>query len=276
MQAQAELFHICSYRSQVPLLTLDWLAFVLSKVLNRLAFCLSRLKVFRDWTVIFPAPCWLIWLRSKLVDVRDWTVLSPVSVLADRNWFVLPLSRLLTVFNWLLLPRSWVTGPPDGLALPVCWLFRVCSWLVLSLWGSLVWVELLLSVLIICILCLSLSRSRLVSLRTSPLLSLSRLVWISALLARASLSWLRYISIFPCRSWSSPSHILVWSLLPRGESTKPVEACVETGPPLTCRLIGGGEANLPKFSRPNPPSPSPGRPTMPGLPRTEAVCVRRR
>lgn len=266
--------------NQVPLLTLDWLAFVLSKVFrvrDRFAFCLSRLDVFRDWTVTLPAPGWLTRLRSKLVEVRDWTVLSPVRVLTERIWLALPLSRLLTVFNWLLLPCSRVPGPPDWLALPVCWLFRVCSWLVLSLSGSFDWAELLLSVLIVCILCLSRSLSRLVSLRTSPLLSRSRLLWISALLARASLSWVRNISIFPCSSWSSPSHRLVWAaLLPRGESTKPVEGSAETGPPLAWRLICVGELKLPRFPNPNPPRPSPGRPTIPGLPRTEAVCVRRR
>lgn len=266
--------------SQVPLLTLDWLAFVLSKVFrvrDRFAFCLSRLDVFRDWTVTFPAPGWLTRLRSKLVEVRDWTVLSPVRVLTERIWLALPLSRLLTVFNWLLLACSRVPAPPGWLALPVCWLFRVCSWLVLSLSGSFDWAELLLSVLIVCILCLSRSLSRLVSLRTSPLLSRSRLLWISALLARASLSWVRNISIFPCSSWSSPSHRLVWAaLLPRGESTKPVEGSAETGPPLAWRLICVGELKLPRFPKPNPPRPSPGRPTIPGLPRTEAVCVRRR
>lgn len=92
--------------SQVPLLMLDWLAFVLSKVLDRLAFCLSRLEVFRDWAAAFPAPGWLIRLRSRLVAVREWTVLSPVTVLTERSWFALPLSRLFTVFNWLLLPCS--------------------------------------------------------------------------------------------------------------------------------------------------------------------------
>lgn len=111
--------------NQVPLLlTLDWLAFVLSKVFrvrDRLAICLSRLEVFRDWTVMVPAPGWTTRLRSKLVEVRDWTVLSPVDVLTERNWLALPLSKLLTVFNWLLLPPcSRVPGPPDWLALPVC------------------------------------------------------------------------------------------------------------------------------------------------------------
>lgn len=93
-------------RDQVPLLMLDWLAFVLSKVLDRLALCLSRLKVLRDWTVTFPLPGWLTQLRSKLAEVRDGTVFSPVGALTERNWFARPLSRLLTVFKWLLLPCS--------------------------------------------------------------------------------------------------------------------------------------------------------------------------
>lgn len=91
-------------KDQVPPLTLDGLAFVLSNVPDRL--CLSRLKVFRDGRGTFPVPGWLTRLRSKLADVRDGTVFSAVSALTERNWLARPLSRLFTVFKWLLLPCS--------------------------------------------------------------------------------------------------------------------------------------------------------------------------
>lgn len=103
---------------QVPPLAPDWLVFVLSRALStlaRLAFCRSRLEVFRDWTAaLAAAPIWLIRLRSKLVEVREeCTVLSPAAALAERDWLALPLSKLLTVFNWLLLACSAAAAPPD-------------------------------------------------------------------------------------------------------------------------------------------------------------------
>lgn len=88
-------------RDQVPLLTLVWLAFVLSRVLDRLALSPSRPRA-----VTLPAAGWLTRLRSRLEEVRGGTVLSPVGAVTERNWFARPLSRLLAVLRWLLLPWS--------------------------------------------------------------------------------------------------------------------------------------------------------------------------